>query len=211
MKHTKLPVEIEATQWFKNGDHPNDGNPGTEGGLVRRYRHPNISGRAICRNCPRYMHDHGWIDTLEGGHIVCPGDWVITGVQGENYPCKPDIFKATYQLSDSANTEVEPITREEFEAWASEPPREWDLDRFVDTGKYWQSKVQAAWEAVQWAGADIENKTGIRDQIMQDICDHLPDGPEHERTVCINYERLYEIVSKHLGAATTLARTEEKK
>lgn len=33
---------------------------------------------------------------LEGGHTVCPGDWIITGVQGENYPCKPDIFDATY-------------------------------------------------------------------------------------------------------------------
>jgi hypothetical protein len=43
------------------------------------------------------MHDHGWIDTLEGGHNVCPGDWIITGVKGEHYPCKPDIFAATYE------------------------------------------------------------------------------------------------------------------
>jgi len=43
------------------------------------------------------MHVHGWIDTLEGGHIVCPGDWIITGVAGENYPCKPKIFAATYE------------------------------------------------------------------------------------------------------------------
>lgn len=43
------------------------------------------------------MHNHGWIDTLEGGHIVCPGDWIITGVKGENYPCKPDIFEMTYE------------------------------------------------------------------------------------------------------------------
>jgi hypothetical protein len=42
------------------------------------------------------LGDHGWIDTLEGSHIVCPGDWIITGVQGEHYPCKPDIFEATY-------------------------------------------------------------------------------------------------------------------
>jgi len=45
------------------------------------------------------MHNHGWIDTLEGGHIVCPGDWIITGVKGENYPCKPDIFEATYDIA----------------------------------------------------------------------------------------------------------------
>ena len=42
------------------------------------------------------MHNHGWIDTLEGGHIVCPSDWIITGVKGERYPCKPDIFEMTY-------------------------------------------------------------------------------------------------------------------
>ena len=44
------------------------------------------------------MHTHGWIDTLEGGHIVCPSDWIIEGVKGEFYPCKPDIFEQTYEL-----------------------------------------------------------------------------------------------------------------
>jgi len=43
------------------------------------------------------MHNHGWIDTLEGGHIVCPGDWIITGIEGERYPCKPGIFEQTYE------------------------------------------------------------------------------------------------------------------
>lgn len=37
------------------------------------------------------------IETLEGTHIVSPGDWVITGVRGERYPCKPGIFAATYE------------------------------------------------------------------------------------------------------------------
>lgn len=43
--------------------------------------------------------DGNWqlvIATLEGAHIVTPGDWVIKGVAGEFYPCKPDIFKMTY-------------------------------------------------------------------------------------------------------------------
>jgi hypothetical protein len=39
-----------------------------------------------------------WIETLEGGHVVTPGDYVITGVKGERYPCKEDIFLATYEL-----------------------------------------------------------------------------------------------------------------
>ena len=37
------------------------------------------------------------IRTLEGFMTVTPGDWIITGVQGERYPCKPDIFEATYE------------------------------------------------------------------------------------------------------------------
>lgn len=37
-----------------------------------------------------------WIPTLEGEHRVSLGDWIITGIKGERYPCKPDIFEATY-------------------------------------------------------------------------------------------------------------------
>lgn len=113
MKFRKKPVVIEASQWKRNGDHPDDncdmfdypddqGNvftrPG-EGKVVRYYRHPQVSGEKACEHCGRTMHDHGWIDTLEGGHIVCPGDFVITGIKGERYPCKPDIFEATYEAA----------------------------------------------------------------------------------------------------------------
>jgi hypothetical protein len=76
MKYRKKPVVIEATQWFKHGDHP-----------------------AVN---PLYGHgpdptEKGWIPTLEGDHIVTPGDFIITGVKGEHYPCKPDIFALTYE------------------------------------------------------------------------------------------------------------------
>lgn len=37
------------------------------------------------------------IRTLEGDLKVSPGDWIITGVKGEKYPCKPDIFALTYE------------------------------------------------------------------------------------------------------------------
>lgn len=77
--YRKKPVVIEATQWFKAGDHP-----------------------AVEMKEPPY--DYGvdtspipWIKTLEGGHVVTPGDWIITGIKGEHYPCKPDIFDATYE------------------------------------------------------------------------------------------------------------------
>lgn len=116
----KKPVVIDATQWFRNGDHPLDyandrdepleGEAGIgkykkdfcrvsdwEGEVVRRYRHPGVSPYAVHATCGKAMGDHGWLDTPEGGHIVCPGDWIITGVKGEHYPCKPDIFAATYE------------------------------------------------------------------------------------------------------------------
>lgn len=111
MKYRNKPQTKEATQWFKNGDHPQDscemfdypdenGNvfqrPG-EGKVVRYFRHPDIPGTSECKHCGKTMHAHGWIDTLEGGHIVCPGDFVITGIKGELYPCKPDIFEASYE------------------------------------------------------------------------------------------------------------------
>lgn len=116
-KFRKKPVVIEATQWFKNGDHPNDYAQDTqgmekgvqrtftgaerkakdwEGSVVRYFRNPIIPGCDPCAYCGVTFHDHGWIDTLEGGYIVCPGDWIITGIKGENYPCKPDIFAAIY-------------------------------------------------------------------------------------------------------------------
>ena len=117
-KYRKKPVVIEAVKWNHNGDHPLDySSPRNgfengemrefsaeecleqrwEGQIVRYYRRPDDSGSRICEHCGREMNDHGWIDTLEGGHIVCPGDWIITGVKGEFYPCKPDIFEATYE------------------------------------------------------------------------------------------------------------------
>jgi hypothetical protein len=40
------------------------------------------------------------IDTREGTMLASPGDWIITGVKGERYPCKPDIFELTYESVD---------------------------------------------------------------------------------------------------------------
>ena len=43
------------------------------------------------------------IRTLEGVFVVTPGDWIITGIKGERYPCKNDIFQATYELVEEAS------------------------------------------------------------------------------------------------------------
>lgn len=107
-KFRKPPIEIDATQWFKSGDHPlddretfdtGDGPFLGEGKIVRYYRRPECDGNDICKHCGCIMHIHGWIETLEGGHIVCPGDWIITGVAGEHYPCKPSVFAETYEAT----------------------------------------------------------------------------------------------------------------
>jgi hypothetical protein len=37
------------------------------------------------------------IETLEGNHKAMPNDYIIKGIKGEYYPCKPDIFEATYE------------------------------------------------------------------------------------------------------------------
>lgn len=37
------------------------------------------------------------IDTLEGVMVASPGDWIVTGLKGERYPVKPDIFEMTYE------------------------------------------------------------------------------------------------------------------
>ena len=129
MKFVKK-VQVEATQWFKNGDHPEDYSVthemieddsilgdshrfpefrrrnNWEGDVVRYYRIPHL-GEEICPHCKHSNNSHGWIDTLEGGHRVCVGDWIITGVEGEYYPCKPDVFELTYEKA--APEIVDPI------------------------------------------------------------------------------------------------------
>ena len=40
--------------------------------------------------------------TLEGEHVGSIGDWIIQGVAGELYPCKPDIFQATYEAVEDS-------------------------------------------------------------------------------------------------------------
>ncbi len=81
MKFRKKPVVIEAEQWWPNKP---------VAGVI--YPPPEeISKRLVM------TVEVGYIDTLEGGHLVNPGDWIITGIKGEKYPCKPDIFEATYE------------------------------------------------------------------------------------------------------------------
>ena len=71
-KYRKKPAIIEAEQWFRGAE---------------------IEG--VCW-CGIRAHEH--IHTLEGVMRVRDGDWIIKGLKGEYYACKPDIFEMTYEL-----------------------------------------------------------------------------------------------------------------
>lgn len=73
MKFRKKPIIIEAEQWF----------PGKKiDGVFTKLKNLDVIT---------------YIDTLEGRLHVSSGDWIITGINGEKYPCKPDIFDKTYE------------------------------------------------------------------------------------------------------------------
>ena len=83
-KYRKKPVVIEAVQ-FNGRDNSGDVLEFTDWQAV-------FTGNSI---------DDCWLEipTLEGTMKARPGDWIIKGVNGEFYPCKPDIFAATYEAA----------------------------------------------------------------------------------------------------------------
>lgn len=80
-KYRKKPVVIEAVQW--TGENVKEVMDFME---WRNSAHDERAGLVI--------------HTLEGNHNALPGDFIIKGVKGEFYPCKPDIFAATYEAAD---------------------------------------------------------------------------------------------------------------
>ncbi len=87
-KFRKKPIVIEAIQF--------DGSPDTAHEIYK------LSTRDIS-----YIGDHLTIRTLEGPMTASVGDWIIKGVAGEVYPCKPDIFEATYEPVDDADRQYD--------------------------------------------------------------------------------------------------------
>ena len=88
MKYRKKPVVVEAFQMTK------------ELWECRMPVHPGWFEEALKnRIAIEDLGNENWgvIKTLEGNHIVSWGDWIIKGVKGELYPCKPEIFEMTYE------------------------------------------------------------------------------------------------------------------
>ncbi len=82
-RYRKKPVEIEAVQFTGRNQRE-----------VLSFIYPDLSEDAL--RGAEVMNLPVVISTLEGDMTASPGDWVIKGVQGEFYPCKPAIFTATY-------------------------------------------------------------------------------------------------------------------
>ncbi len=95
-KFRKKPVVIEARQA--------DGAPESNRDIIDWTRGSETPAQMDERAIPienGYRFEKSLlINTLEGGMWVNPGDWVIKGVNGEFYACKPDIFAATYEAVD---------------------------------------------------------------------------------------------------------------
>lgn len=77
-KYRKKPVVIEAVQWK---------------GYPTNSMLTHLGGSVLMDGGSGFMV----IETLEGKLYATPGDWIIRGVKGEYYPCKPDIFEQTYE------------------------------------------------------------------------------------------------------------------
>lgn len=81
----KKPVVIEAWQWTPPELSPMPGF--IHEAIYRGLLHPNLEANPPCI----------MVDTLEGRMRGEVGDWIIKGIKGELYPCKPDIFEATHE------------------------------------------------------------------------------------------------------------------
>lgn len=79
-----------------------------------------------------------YITTLEGTMRADYGDWIIRGVKGELYPCKPDIFEATYEPATNAQP-AQPSPLERLEAWIETSMRQAILGNW---GEEWVARLR---------------------------------------------------------------------
>ena len=99
MKFRKKPVVIEAIQY--TGENQNE---------VESFVGKTLPGMIIdFGGDPRNKVLGLEIETLEGVMVAIPNDWIIKGVSGEFYPCKPDIFDKTYESSSIARIHNEDL------------------------------------------------------------------------------------------------------
>jgi hypothetical protein len=113
MRFRKRPVLIDALQW-----------DGTYSGWIRIVAaFPDIKVGS-CNYNPVLDTVHLlFIRTLEGSHEVSENDWIVRGVKGEYYPCKPDIFAMTYEPVPQEDSGAVPNSRQQGQGCHGEAPQ----------------------------------------------------------------------------------------
>jgi hypothetical protein len=151
-KYRKKPVVIEAIQFDGTGDSFDEIDKFTNG---KMYVHDNIV----------------YIKTLEGDMIASIGDYIIKGVNGEFYPCKPDIFKKTYEPYNSEpikdqGEQMYTIIVLDYDAWM--------IFVYKDGKKikYW-SDAEDSWDT-SWEMIELMNPKEII-RIFKDTYDDVCD------------------------------------
>lgn len=93
--YRKKPVEIEAQRWDGSIASADMIEKWSQGATRCEGYFPKVAGFGDARDMVLGI----FIKTLEGEMRADQGDWIIRGVKGEFYPCKPDIFEATYEAA----------------------------------------------------------------------------------------------------------------
>lgn len=216
---------IEAHQWFRNGDHPDD-KVGEwaedqlggrymrqEGAVVQFFRHPDLPGDERHDKCGKTWHDHGWIDQGPDGITVCPGDYVHD-LNHIHICIGRGDFESNFRLDHSALTE---------RILALLPPLE-HLRDYPLFG-YMMPMSEVAYDSVQYMRRfAIDRLTNGADTFEFEkytVCPregHLPDADylcqiaeehacENEATECVEYGRSLSVLAL---AATLLGRMSDE-
>ena len=174
MKFQKKPVVIDAVQF--TGDNIEE--------IWDAYSASNIYG-------PTDTDPNAYILTLEGKMQCSPNDWIIQGVRGELYPCKPDIFEMTYEpVTDSNQMNHDPLCK---------LPNEWET--FLDVDGHRTIRRRCYCEMIAKIRADEREKAAQR-VAQHDVkpCD------DYERSCacwhCEMHERMAYVIAAARGEAS---------
>lgn len=166
-RFTKKPVTIEAVQ-FNNDE--------SSYALIRWINEGQLAaGRCFAS----WQNNELIVPTLEGEHIASPGDWIIRGVKGEFYPCKPDIFEMTYDLAalSSQPSPEQAVVSDACTAPTIEAAREMgakggpvvEAERLAFeawmAGHCW--KVSPTWNGQTYDDSEEEKKRGLLDPLAR--------------------------------------------
>ena len=87
MNKYRVAYHVEANQWFESGDHEAVITP-TMLQCVNHFQ---------CPNCENKTDEHG---KIKDGPFVCPGDYIVTGIDGKYFNLKPDVFHERFERID---------------------------------------------------------------------------------------------------------------